>query len=156
LEKVLNSCDSYMKNLKVGMDSINDVLRVESEEKKNKTINDSMNIDDLKNKLYSEICVMHEKKVIEEPAVEKIINMINDNDFQKKKKENNVMIFGLKVTNDDIVTDKVNDLLQKIGAKKVMIKKVNKIIKKDMPNDVAPIIVELVNQSDRFVILKAA
>ncbi len=138
------------------MDSINDVLRVESEEKKNKTINDSMNIDDLKNKLYSEICVMHEKKVIEEPAVEKIINMINDNDFQKKKKENNVMIFGLKVTNDDIVTDKVNDLLQKIGAKKVMIKKVNKIIKKDMPNDVAPIIVELVNQSDRFVILKAA
>jgi hypothetical protein len=66
------------------------------------------------------------------------------------------MIFGLKVTNDDIVTDKVNDLLQKIGVKKVMIKKVNKIIKKDMPNDVAPIIVELVNQSDRFVILKAA
>jgi hypothetical protein len=66
------------------------------------------------------------------------------------------MIFGLKVTNDDIVTDKVNDLLQKIGVKKVRIKKVNKIIKKDMPNDVAPIIVELVNQSDRFVILKAA
>ncbi len=37
-----------------------------------------------------------------------------------------------------------------------MIKKVNKIIKKDMPNDFAPIIVELVNQSDSFVILKAA
>jgi hypothetical protein len=55
---------------------------------------------------------MHEKKVVEEPVVEKIINMINDNDCQKKKKENNVMIFGLKVTNDDIVTDKVNDLLQ--------------------------------------------
>jgi hypothetical protein len=34
-----------------------------------------------------------------------IINLINDNDLQKKKKENNVMIFGLKVTKDDIVTD---------------------------------------------------
>ncbi len=152
----MNNCDSYIKNLKVGIDNINDVLRVQSEEKNKQTINDNMNIDDLKNKLYSEICVMHEKKVIEEPVVEKIINIINDNDFQKKKKENNVMIFGLKVTNDDIVTDKVNDLLHKIGVKNVMIKKVNKIIKKDMPNDVAPIIVELVNQSDRFVILKAA
>jgi hypothetical protein len=50
---------------------------------------------------------VHEKKVIEEPVVEKIINLINDNDLQKKKKENNVMIFGLKMTNDDMVTDKV-------------------------------------------------
>jgi hypothetical protein len=49
--------------------------------------------------------------------------MINDNDLQKKKKENNVIIFGLKVTNDDIVTDKVNNLLQKIDVKKVMVKK---------------------------------
>jgi hypothetical protein len=37
--------------------------------------------------------------------------MFNDNDLQKKKNENNFMIFGLKVTNDDIVTEKVNDLL---------------------------------------------
>jgi hypothetical protein len=36
-----------------------------------------------------------------------------------------------------------------------MIKKVNKIIKKDMPNDGAPIIVELVNQSDGFVTTKS-
>jgi hypothetical protein len=34
--------------------------------------------------------------------LKKIINKINDNDFQKKKKENNVKIFGLEVTNDDI------------------------------------------------------
>ncbi len=47
-------------------------------------------------------------------------------------------------------------MLQKIGFQKVVIKKVNKIIKKDMSNDVAPVIVELVDQSDRFVILKAA
>jgi hypothetical protein len=47
-------------------------------------------------------------------------------------------------------------MLQKIVVKKVMIKKVNKIIKTDMSNDVALIIVELVNQSDRFVILKSA
>jgi hypothetical protein len=46
----------------------------------------------LKAKLFSEICVMREKKDIEEPVVEKIINLINDNDLQKKKKENNVMI----------------------------------------------------------------
>ena len=82
--------------------------------------------------------------------------MISDNDLLKKKKENDVMIFGLKVTNDDIATDKVNDLLQKIGVRKVMIKKINKISKKDVINDVAPIIVELVNQSDKFFILKAA
>ena len=63
----------------------------------------------LKAKLFSEICVMHEKKDIEEPVVKKIINLINDNDLQKKTKENNVMIFGLKTTNDDIVTEKVNN-----------------------------------------------
>jgi hypothetical protein len=38
------------------------------------------------------------------------------------------VIFGLKMTNDVIVTDKVNDLLQKIGVKKVATKKGNKII----------------------------
>ncbi len=72
--------------------------------------------------------------------------MINDNDLQKKKKENNVWIFGLKVTNDDIVTEKVNDFLQKVGVKKATFKKVNRIIKKDTCNDLAPILVELVNQ----------
>jgi hypothetical protein len=115
-----------------------------------------MNMNGLKNKLFSEICVMHEKKVSEEPVVEKIMNMISDNNLLKKKKENNVTIFDLKVTNDDSATDKVNHLLQKIGVKMVMIKKINKISKKEVVNDVAPIIVELVNQSDRFVILKAA
>jgi hypothetical protein len=45
-----------------------------------------MNMNDLENKLFSETCVMHEKKVSEKPAVEKI-NMINDNDFQKKKRK---------------------------------------------------------------------
>jgi hypothetical protein len=45
------------------------------------------------------------------------------------------MLFGLKVTNDDVVTVKVNDLLQKITIKKDAIKKVNWIIKKDISND---------------------
>jgi hypothetical protein len=166
LVKELAACKNYSHYvLKVVIDNINEILNVEREEtkkklenKENKLIsgNDNMNMNDLKNKLFSEICVMHEKKVSEEPVVEKIMNMISDNDLLKKKKENNVMIFGLKVTNDDIATDKVNDLLQKIGVRKVVIKKINKISKKDVVNDVAPIVVELVNQSDRFVILKAA
>ena len=42
---------------------------------------------------------MHQKKVSEDPVVEKIINMINHNDKQMKEKENNVIVFGLKVTN---------------------------------------------------------
>jgi hypothetical protein len=82
---------------------------------------DNMNMNDFKAELFFEISVMYEKKVNEEPVVKKMIIMINVNDLQKEKKENNVMIFGLKVTNDDIVTKKVNDLLQKIGDKKVSI-----------------------------------
>jgi hypothetical protein len=117
-------------------------IHTNTDKEKNDLIaNNNMNINDIKAKLFSEICVMHEKKVIEEPVVEKIINLINDNDLQKKKKENNVMIFGLKTTNDDMVTEKVNDLLQKIGVKKVAFKKVNKIIKRDMSNDVALVII---------------
>ncbi len=66
------------------------------------------------------------------------------------------MIFGLKVTKDDVVSEKVNNLLNKIGLNKLNIKKVSKIIKKNVSNDLAPITVELVNQADRFVILKCA
>jgi hypothetical protein len=44
--------------------------------------------------------------------------MINDNVMLKKKKENNVMVFGLKVFNDDVVV-KVKYLLQKKGFSKV-------------------------------------
>ncbi len=106
---------------------------------------------DLENKLFSETCVMHEKKVSEKPVVEKI-NMINDNYFQKKKKKK---VFGLKVTNDDLVTAKVNDMILNIGVKKAAIKNINKTIKNDVSNDLAPIIFILVNQSDRFFILKA-
>jgi hypothetical protein len=162
LEDDVNNLKNYIGNfnkyvedvLKVEIENIK--MKIEDKVKNDVIANNNINMNDIKAKLFSEICVMHEKKVIEEPVVEKIINLINDNDLQKKKKENNVMIFGLKMTNDDMVTDKVNDLLQKIGVTKVEIKKVNKIIKKDLSNDVAPIIVELVNQSDRFVILKAA
>jgi hypothetical protein len=165
LKSVVKSLKTYSGKLNNEASAIEDSLRdeienikktMENKEKNDLIANNNMNINDIKTKLFSEICVMHEKKSIEEPVVEKIINLINDNDLQKKKKVNNVMIFGLKTTNDDIVTDKVIDLLQKIGVKKVAIKKVNKIIKKDVSNDAAPIIVELVNQSDRFVILKAA
>ena len=153
LEDDVNNLKNYIGNfnkyveevLKVEIENIK--MKMEDKEKNEVIPNNNINMNDLKAKLFSEICVMHEKKV---PVVEKIINLINDNDLQKKKKENNFMIFGLKVTNDDIVTDKVNDLLQKIGVKKVMIKKINKIIKKGMSNDVAPIIVELVNQSDSY------
>jgi hypothetical protein len=33
--------------------------------------NDDINTNDLKTKLFSKICVMHDKKVSEEPVVEK-------------------------------------------------------------------------------------
>jgi hypothetical protein len=39
------------------------------------------------------------------------------------------------VTNDDVVTVKVNDLLQKISVKKAALKKLNWILKKDISND---------------------
>jgi hypothetical protein len=38
--------------------------------------NDNMNMKELKAKLFSEICFIHEKKVSEDPVVKKIINMI--------------------------------------------------------------------------------
>jgi hypothetical protein len=94
--------------------------------------------------------------VSEEPVVERIFNMINGNVMQKKRKENNIMVSCQNVSNDDLISEKMNDLMQKIGVKKFSIKNVDRIIKKDKTNDLAPIIVELVNQSDRFVILKAA
>ncbi len=85
LVKELAGCHNYTNNvLKVGIDNINEILNVEREETKKKLENKesklisgnyNMNMNDLKNKLFSEICVMHEKKVNEEHVVEKIMNI---------------------------------------------------------------------------------
>ncbi len=78
--------------LKVEIDNLK--MKLENKEKNLISANDKflqvLNINDLKTKLLSEICVMHENKVSEEPLFEKIINS------KRRKRKKMLFFFVLK------------------------------------------------------------
>ncbi len=60
-------------------------------------------------KLFSDLLKVTEKKNLSEPLLN-VINLINDNDDERKKREKNLIIFGLKITENEDVKVVVNDL----------------------------------------------
>ena len=107
LKNYIVNFNKYVEEvLKVEIENIK--KKMEDKEKNDIIENNIINMNDIKEKLFSEICVMHEKKISEEPMVEKIINKISEIDMQKKKKLINVIFFGFKVNNDDTASVKAN------------------------------------------------
>lgn len=105
--------------------------------------------------LFSSLFSSKDNKKITEPMAE-IIQIISDNDEDKKKRELNLILFGLKVKSDDKNLDAISNLLTKIGARKDDVKKVFFMNKKDEINELAPIKLVTSNYDAKIRILKAA
>ena len=106
-------------------------------------------------KLFSDLLKVSEKKNLSEPLLN-VINLINDNDDEKKKREKNLIIFGLKITENEDVKVVVNNLLNKLNNTNKKQDNIFRMIKRGETNDLAPIKIIVEDIKDKFSILKSA
>jgi hypothetical protein len=92
---------------------------------------------------------------ISEPMVE-IINTFNNYSKQKKSRENNVIIFGLKNISKETASDKVNSLFNKMHIVDIKFNNPVLLVKKGVTNTSPPLRISLENEDTKFQLLKAA
>ena len=93
--------------------------------------------------------------IISEPMVE-IINTINDYTKQKKGRENNVIIFGLKNTTKETASENVKCLFDKMNTQNIKFKNPILLVKNGVTNTSPPIKITLENEDVEFQLLKGA
>jgi hypothetical protein len=86
-----------------------------------------------------------------------IVTSITREESEKKKREKNIIIFGMNVSIDGSSdSDSVNLLFDNIGADKSKIKNILRLKQSSNGSIAPPVIVELCEVNDKFAILKAA
>jgi hypothetical protein len=105
--------------------------------------------------LYSSLFKIDDNKKITDP-IHNIINIVNNNVEEKKKRELNLIVYGLKVDSTDKSFTTIKKLMNDIGVNNNNIIKASYLKKKDVNNDKAPIKIETYNNESKFFILKSA
>ena len=85
-----------------------------------------------------------------------IINTFNNYSKQKKNRENNVIIFGLKNISKETASDKVNSLFNKMHIVDIKFNNPVLLVKKGVTNTSPPLRISLENEDTKFQLLKAA
>jgi hypothetical protein len=116
----------------------------------NETIPNQMNI-----RSYSDCFKIDINKKITEP-VHDILNIISNNEQEKRKRESNLIVFGLKVSNEDKDFKTLKKLMNDIGVNKDNIVHASYLKRKDTINENAPIKIVTYDINSKFFILKAA
>ena len=114
-----------------------------------------LNLEEMKTKLYADVMKMNIVQNVDTP-IEKIINIISDNDDEKRRKENNIIIFGLQIVHPVDTITKSMELLNMMGISNINPKKCTRLVKRDKVDVYAPVKIELLNINEKFEILKAA
>ena len=104
---------------------------------------------------FGDILKQKKDKTVSEPMVE-IINTINNYSNQKKGRENNIIIFGLKNVTSETASNNVNTLFNKMKINNIKFKNPVLLVKNGVQNNSAPIKITLENEETKFKILKAA
>jgi len=104
---------------------------------------------------YADLFKVDENKKITEP-VHDIINIISNNEQEKRKRELNLIVFGLKVPSDDKEFKTIKKLMNDIGVNNNNIDHAIYLKKKDSINVNAPIKIVAYNINAKFLILKAS
>ena len=104
---------------------------------------------------FADMLKIKKDKAISEPMAE-IINTINDYSKQKKGRENNVIIFGLKNVNKETVNDNVKSLFEKMKTGNIKFKNPVLLVKNGATVPSPPVKVTLENEDIKFQLLKAA
>ncbi len=106
-------------------------------------------------KSFSDLLKVNDKKTLAEP-LHNIINLLSNNDEEKRKREFNLIIFGLKVSKDDKSYSTIKKFLKDLGVNENHVHSVSYLKKKDVINENAPIKLTATDIDSKFIILKAA
>jgi hypothetical protein len=106
-------------------------------------------------KSFSDLFKVNDNKTLTEP-LHNIINLLSYNDEEKRKREFNVIIFGLKVSKDDKSYITIKKFLKDLGVNENHVHSVSYLKKKDVINEFAPIKLTASDIDSKFFILKAA
>jgi hypothetical protein len=117
-------------------------------------MNGSSNIQ-LTTSTFADILKPKKDKSVSEPMVE-IINTINEYSNQKKGRENNIIIFGIKNVKKENSSDQVKNLFRKMKIENIKFKNPVLLMKNGATNDSPPIKITLESEEVKFHTLKAA
>jgi hypothetical protein len=97
----------------------------------------------------------NDNKTISEP-VHDLINILSNNEDEKRKREYNIIVFGLNVKSTDTNFTTIMNLMNELGVNKNKIWDVCYLKKKDVINENAPIKIVASSLEAKYFILKAA
>ena len=105
--------------------------------------------------LFSDLFKVNENnKTLTEP-LHNLNNILSNNESEKIKREYNLIIFGLKVKQDDKSYNAVRNLFKTIGVNDNLVQSVVYLKKKDSINEYAPIKIITTSLDAKYSILKA-
>jgi predicted DNA-binding protein YlxM (UPF0122 family) len=130
-----------------------------------KNVNQDNSIDD--NIDMSEICSQNNQKPsfsslfkvnnkTVSPPMADIINTVNDYNQQKKRRENNLIIFGLKNVTQENVNQQIKSLFTKLHVENIKFNNPVLLVKKGVIAQSAPVKISLENETTKFKLLKVA
>ena len=116
--------------------------------------NENLNLNNNDNnvRLFSDILKVNNSQQISEPLTD-VINFISDHEIDKKKREKNLIVFGLKSNNNDHAVEQVNLLLNKMSVNPNRVNKIIRLDKGNSTNPLVPIIIIVHELVDKFAIL---
>jgi hypothetical protein len=107
------------------------------------------------NATFADILKPKNDKTVSEPMVE-IINTFNNYSNEKKGREINIIIFGLRKVKKENASDHVNALFRKMKINNLKFKNPVLLVKNGVINDSPPIKITLESEEAKFQILKSA
>lgn len=152
-----NSSKQLSDDIKNANDSINRITEIRNNDNSIEMgdTNQQLPISNPSEKLFSDLFKVNENSTITEP-LQNIMNILSNNEEEKRKREYNLLVFGLKVSNNDKSYATIKKLLDDIGVNYENIHSVAYLKKKDVVNELAPIKLIAYNIESKFIILKAA
>jgi hypothetical protein len=104
---------------------------------------------------FADLFKNNDNKTISEP-VHDLINILSNNEDEKRKREYNIIVFGLNVKSTDTNFTTIMNLMNELGVNKNKIWDVCYLKKKDVINEYAPIKIVASSLEAKYFILKAA
>jgi hypothetical protein len=103
-------------------------------------------------RLFSDILKVNNSQQISEP-LSNVINFISDHEKEIKKREKNLIIFGLSSNNNDHAVEQVNKLLNKMMVNPNRVNKILRLDRNNSNNSMVPIKIIVHDIIDKFAIL---
>ena len=155
-EKIILELKDEIEKLKTLNEKLNTRVDSLEEWKKHKSTKEANNINIINKQLFSDLFSKPEKNKPPSEPISNLVNIISTNEDEKKRKQNNVIIFGLNIVKEEELENNVNSFLSSINIDKSNINKIIRMNKRGVINPTAPIKLITHDLDCKYRILKAA